>query len=419
MNLYRLILLISALALPLIFLIRRITGKDTNTSLKQRLGFAQPTRPVGPLIWLHAASLGELNTLSLLLAPLHEQKPDHQILVTVGNLIAYNRAQELNNKYIATAVAPLDYTGTLRRFLNHWRPEMLITLENEIWPNRLLSCKSRGIPVVFVNARMSERSHRSWQRRPEFATKIMDTIEHAFAQDTASFERLAALGLPAERLEMRGNLKQFQDGEPPAETAELAARFPREKTMAAASTHRGEDEVLIAAFLAARTVDPSRRLILVPRHVKRSKEVQRLLMDANLQFSRRSQRRLPRETDAVFLADTTGEMPLWYAGAALTFVAGSLTDVGGHTPYEPAAFGSAILHGGQYANFQDIYDELRQRGGSICADTAAQIAAAWDTLSVEGAAQAQAAKAKDILFTDTARAEILDPVITAISQRLG
>ncbi len=417
---YRGLMALAWLAVPVAFLLRLARGKDTAATFAARLGFAGTTAGTRPVIWLHAASVGEMNTLSLLIRPFLEAFPGHDLLVTVSNRIAFEKARGLAGERVHVAIAPLDFPSALRRFLKRWRPVLSLTLENEVYPLRMEALAKRGVAIVYVNARMSAKSHAAWARRPRFARRVFGHIRLCFAQDSASAERFADLGVAKPRIRMIGNLKRFQPAEAPdhPDLAAIRAVFPPERTLLVASTHRGEDEILIEAFRLARARTPGLRMILAPRHPARAGEIARLLEGAGLSFATRSKGERPGPEDDAYLADTVGEMALWYSLAATTFVAGTLVPVGGHTPYEPAGFGSAIIHGPMYSNFEEAYARLLAEKGSVQAENAEEIAAAWHSLLDPATRSAQVKAARKALFEGGDKARAIGEIIHEITALL-
>lgn len=414
---YRLLMMLAWLAVPFILVQRLITNKDSFKTFVARLGFTSENTANPRLIWLHAASLGEFNTLELLLPSLIRKFTNHDLLITVSNKIAFERAKQHRSSKIHVDIAPTDFGSVVKKFLNHWNPSCLITIENEVYPNRNVKCAQSGIPIIFVNARMSAKSFATWQKNPGLSQRVFSCIDYCFAQDQNAYTRFSDLGVPGERMEMLGNLKQFQEAIPADHADLLTIRklFPKQNTLCAASTHKGEDQIILDAFKIAKNAKPDLKLILVPRHANRAPEITTLIENAGLTCTVRSQNELPTTNTDIYLADTIGEMPLWYSSAAVTFVAGSLVPVGGHTPYEPAAYNSAIIHGSQYSNFQAIYEQLVSANGSIQADTAKDIASAWLRLLDPGAFKSQVIAAKNTLFDNNDKKAMLDTIVHKIA----
>lgn len=417
---YRLMMTLAWLAVPFIFLQRIITGKDSVETFKARLGFGTGHSTNPRLLWLHAASLGEFNTLELLLPALSDKFKEYDLLITVSNKITYEKAKALKSPTLHVDIAPVDFSSVVNRFLNHWKPACLITIENEVFPNRTVRCAQLNIPVVFINARMSEKSFNTWHKNARLSKRVFGCIDYCFAQDQNAFTRFSNLGVPDERMNLLGNLKQFQQAIPVdhPDLHQLRASFPPQNTLCAASTHKGEDQIILDAFKLVKDIRPDLKLILVPRHANRAAEIEALITKTRFSCAIRSQNELPIETDDIYLADTVGEMGLWYSSAAITFVAGSLVPVGGHTPYEPAAYGSAIIHGSQYSNFQAIYEQLVANKGALQADTAEDIAEAWLRLSDPHLRETQTDAAKKALFENSDKDQMIGKLVLKIASLL-
>lgn len=254
-------------------------------------------------------------------------------------------------------------------------------------------------------------------KNASLAKKVFGCIDYCFAQDQNSYDRFANLGVQSDNIDMLGNLKQFQHATPVdhPDLTHIRTAFPAHITLCAASTHKGEDQIIVDAFSMVKEVRPDAKLILVPRHANRTPEIEGIIDATRFACAVRSQNELPYESDDIYLADTVGEMKLWYSSASITFVAGSLVPVGGHTPYEPAAFGSAIIHGSQYSNFQAIYEQLVACNGSMQADTAEDIAAAWLRLLDPPLRDTQIAASKKALFQNSDKDKMLGTIVLKIA----
>ncbi len=388
MPLYR--LLISLLAPLLLVRLgwRVLRGRESRADLAERLGRGGGGRPGA--VWLHGASNGELASARPLVAALLTARGDLRLVVTANTVTGRDMVRGWGLDRVEARLAPLDLRPCLRRFRRAWRPALLVVLENELWPNRILTAAE---PVVCVGARMSARSFARWQRVPGLARALLGRVHLLFPQDSASARHFTALGLAAERLGPVGTLKaEVTAPEPDSQALEALSRvFARASTVLAASTHEGEEEIVLEAFAAARLARPGLTLILAPRHPARGAALAALLTARGLPFTRRSEGGAPGGGAAVYLADTLGEMALWYRLAGVTFVGGSLVPKGGHTPYEPAAAGSALVHGPHVANFAEVYGALDAKGGALTARDAKGLA---DCLAQLETAEAQAALAQ-------------------------
>ncbi|MBL3578521.1 glycosyltransferase N-terminal domain-containing protein [Rhodovulum visakhapatnamense] len=412
---YRLVLTLAAPGLAL-----RLLREGARA--RERLGLAGPRgalEPRAPTVWLHGASNGELASARPLIERLLVRRPDLMLVVTCNTLTGRALVAGWNLPRVAVRLAPYDYVWTLRRFAARWQPRALILIESELWPNRLCEMARQGRPVLVAGARLSARSAARWGRLPGLARRLTGAIRFLSAQDAGSRDRFAALGLPGNRIGPVIDLKAFAPAPAPDpdELARLAPCLPRERTVLAASTHEGEEVPVLAAFAARYRADPGARLILAPRHPRRAPEIAALIARAGLDHATRSKGETPGPARPVLLADTMGEMALWVALAGTSFVGGSLVPKGGHTPFEPAAGGSAILHGPHVANFADTYAKLDRAGAAIPVTGAEDLAAALAAL--DGPEQSRrAALAQRTIAALRAEAPGPDTLVDALDRLL-
>ena len=386
-------------------------GKEDPARLAERLGHPSLPRPAGPLVWLHGASVGEAVSLLPLVAALRAAAPETTLLVTSGTVTAAARLSGALPEGALHQYAPVDTAAAVRRFLSHWRPGLAVRVESELWPRTLVETARAGVPLALVNARLSARSAARWRRAPAMARRLLGLFARIETQDAETADRLAALGAARSRLSVGANLKSavaVPEADPQALAAARAAIGSRAVWLAA-STHAGE-EAAVAEAQAALPGAPL--LILAPRHPERGNEVAALLAARGLSVARRSRGETPGPETAVWLADTLGEMGLWYRLAAVVLVGGSLVDRGGHTPFEPAALGPAILHGPHVANFAPAYAALAAAGGARQVADADALAAALRGLLDDPAARARLAAAARAV-----RAE-MTPDLPALAARL-
>lgn len=321
--------------------------------LRARLGRAPaPTAP-RPHLWLHGASNGELISARPVVQALTEARPDLGLLITANNPTGVEMVRNWRLPGVTALPAPVDLSWVSRGLMRRWRVVAHVTLESELWPHRVLACPG---PVIVLGARMTKGTARGWARLPRLAQRVLARMAFVSAQDTATRDRLLALGLPESAAGPVTDLKSLY--RPPEMTpdAPLLAAFARSTTWLAASTHESEETVVLKAFALARRQEPALRLILAPRHVARGDAVATKIAATGLSMARRSKGEAP-EAD-VYLADTMGEMPLWYQLAGRVFIGGTLLSLGGHTPYEPAAFGCALQHGPDVVNHRAPFARL-------------------------------------------------------------
>ncbi len=364
-------------------------GKEVDARLPEREGIDPTKRPPGTLVWLHAASVGESVSVLPVLAAL----PAHvHVLLTTGTVtsatLLERRLPELGLAgRVHHRFAPLDVPAWVARFLDHWRPDAAGFVESEIWPNLLHACRARAIPTMLVNARISPRSFARWQRLPALARDLFGGFTLVHAQTPAVAERLRTLG--ATRVVEAGNLKFAADPLPcdAAELARLRALVAGRPLWLAASTNAGEEALLLPVHdsLAARF--PGLLTILVPRHPERGAEIAALA--APRPTTRRSQAEGPPPTPGLWVADTLGELGLFYRLVGHAFVGRSLVPLGGQNPIEPARLGCAVAVGPHVFNFAEAVEVLEAEGGLVrVAD--AEALTAWVATMIAEPARAAA-----------------------------
>lgn len=387
----------------------------TQPSMAQRLANTQqPTldRPV----WLHAASVGELASAQVVLS---ELRAHHPVLITTNSETGAALGRSLTQDDAAypamVQLAPLDMPQVLNRFLDHHQPRLYVTIEAEIWPNRSAALARRGVAQTMIGARISARSARRWGWLRGLIAPVLGRLTGFSAQDRDSETRLLALGAPPAARLPQVQLKLLA----PARIAAPADDPARDKTVLAASTHEGEDDIILTAFLAARTTHPDARLILAPRHPKRSDAIAARIA-AHGESVRRRASGDSGENASILLADTLGEMDRWYDAAGICIVAGSFGDAGGHTPWEPAAHRCAILHGPDIRNHAEGY-ALLQKAGACHAVSAGTLGAALASLLADPTqARAMGDGARKTLLANAGDAgPLLDHLLDAARQPLA
>ena len=369
MLIYRLIL---TLAAPVLLLLQGWQRGSFRLSLRESLGFMAPP-PQGPTFWLHGASNGEISSARWLVARLTADHPGLCILITSNTATARRMVQSWAMPTVIASYAPLDAWGATARVLDRWQPKALVSLEAELWPERLLTCARRGVPVAMIGARMSAKSHHRWRMLGFVIRPVLAQVTTVSAQDDSSRRRLANLGIPAPAICADFDLKAQAAREP---VAIWANRADRAGSLLAASTHDGEDEAILDAFIAAKTFT---HLILAPRHPSRAPAITALIAARSLTFAARSSGALPGP-EAVFLADTMGEMDLWYAQSGACIIGGTFARKGGHSPWDPVRYGCAILHGPSTENFATPFATLDAAQAAIALSSPMDLAKALQTL---------------------------------------
>jgi len=357
---------------PILLSRRARLGKEDESRGNERLARHLMPRPEGPIVWVHGASVGEcLAALPLIEALLAD--PARNVLVTSGTVTSSKLMEERLPPRAIHQFVPIDLPAAVARFLDHWKPDVGLFVDSDLWPNLIFEAKARGIGLALVNARMSERSFAGWRWAPKTAAALLSAFDLCLAQDDAIAQRFRLLGTP--HVETIGSLKA--DAPPlPADPQALAAlrqAIGTRPILLAAQTHPGEDETILPASDTLRRVFPDLLTVLVPRHVARGAEL--AMMSAMRQARRRSLGELPEATTAVYIADTMGELGLFYRLAPFAFVGGSLIRHGGQNPLEAARLGVAVMAGPHTFNFEGAYAAIFRAQGAGVVHSSAEIAA--------------------------------------------
>ncbi len=365
---------------PAWLMLRTQQGKEVAARRQERFGVASMARPAGRLVWVHAASVGETNAALPVIAAMREAREDLSFLLTTGTLTSASLAAARLGPRSLHQFVPLDSPKYARRFLDHWKPDLAVFTESEIWPNLILETADRSIPLALINARMSGRSFKRWRRNAGMAAILFSRFAIVLAQN----QRLARLFtlLGARRAIVSGNLK-IDSPPPPVDARELErlrSAIGQRPAFLAASTHPGEDEQIAHAHNLIAERHPSLLTIIVPRHPERGTTIANMLAARDLRSCRRSEGALPDANTQVYIADTIGELGTFYALVPIAFIGGSLIEHGGQNPIEAARHGAAILAGPHTQNFSDSYRALMHEGGARSVKDAAEIAAAADEL---------------------------------------
>ncbi len=348
---------------------RLLRGKEDPVRFNERLGQPGRPRPFGPLVWLHAASVGEsLSVLPLINAMLAE-RPALSVLMTTGSVSSARLMAERLPDRACHQYIPVDRVSFLERFLNHWRPGLVLWAESEFWPNTILEIRRRAIPLVLVNGRMSSRSFRRWQKWPREIGLVLAAFDLCLAQSTQDGHRLSTLGAP--RVACAGNLK-FAAPPLPADP-EILARLQDSLTgrlvWLAASTHAGEEAAVGRIHRRLVRLYPGLLTLIVPRHPFRGASIAAELAAAGLQVARRCAGETVQAGTDIYLADTLGELGLFFRLAPVVFMGKSLVPHGGQNPLEPACLGCTVLFGPHMDNFMDITTRMVAAGAArIVAD---------------------------------------------------
>jgi 3-deoxy-D-manno-octulosonic-acid transferase len=385
-------------------------GRENPERIEERLGMPGLERPMGALVWVHAASIGEFLTILSLIERIRARRI--AILVTTGTATSARLAAQRLPPGVLHQFVPLDLPSCVERFLDHWQPDLALLAESELWPNLICEGRRRGTPFVLVNGRVSDRSFGRWRLARRSAAALLQRIDLCLAQEEEDADRLERLG--AARVAITGNLK-FDLPAPPADPLALSIlqRAMRNRPVVlAASTHRGEEAMAIEAHLRLRRTSPDLLTIIVPRHPQRGGETVEIAEQMGAVPVMRSRGHLPDRGTEIYVADTIGELGLFYRVAPIVFMGGSLVRHGGQNPIEPAKLGCAILHGPHVSNFTSIYAELNRARGAATVTDAASLAKSLARLLEDSGLVARMAEAARA--TVDRRAGALDRTMAAI-----
>jgi 3-deoxy-D-manno-octulosonic-acid transferase len=342
-------------------------GKEDPARVGERRGMSADVRPHGPLVWIHGASVGEVLAAAALIERLREL--NLRILLTSGTvtsaaIVAKRFPPDVIHQYV-----PYDSPRYVTRFLDHWRPSLALFIESDLWPNLILASAARRLPMVLINGRMSHRSFPRWRRMSSTIEALLGRFDVCLAQSALDAERFATLG--SRNVVTTGNLK-LDVPAPPADPAKLERLMSVTRgrpVVVAASTHPGEEEQLVQAHRTLAGFFPSLLTIIVPRHPDRGAAIADLVAASGLYGALRSREELPISATDIYVADTMGELGLFYRLAPIVFMGGSLVEHGGQNPIEAVKLGASIVHGPHVFNFTDVYEALDAAGGARRVDT--------------------------------------------------
>lgn len=354
---HRIYILLGYLFLPLLWLFlqtRLIRKKEILARISERYGKPTLKRPKGPLLWLHGASVGESLSALPLLERLQKLYPDLNILVTSGTVSSSKILKKRLPPGIMHQFLPMDILIYVKRFLNHWKPNLVFWLESELWPNHLLNLKKQNIPVILVNARLSDTAYNKWSSYKFIISPLLNCFSLCLSSSQSVAKKLKMLG--KQEVKTPGNLK-YTAGPLPVDTESLAhmKRVLKGRPIwVASSTHPGEEKIFIETHKFLKKYIPNLLTIVIPRHPERRKEISEEIKNNNLNFALRSLDHDPCNQTDIYIADTLGELGLFFRLTNIVVLGGSFVPVGGHNPLEPAFFHNTIIWGPHMFNFLEI-----------------------------------------------------------------
>ncbi|MBD8881197.1 lipid IV(A) 3-deoxy-D-manno-octulosonic acid transferase [Rhodanobacter sp. 7MK24] len=336
----------------------------------ERFGFFKAPLNLRDSLWVHAVSVGEVNAAEPLIKALKRDYPDAPLVVTTVTPTGTARVRQLFGGSVFHVYLPYDLPYAVNRFLAGVRPRLALIVETEIWPNLYFACRRRGIPLMIVNARLSERSLRGYRPRPlrGMVRAALGCVDMVAAQSRTDAARYRLIGAPADRVMVCGNLKYDM---PVPQDAPVAGARLREHWGAsrpvwiAASTHEGEEQAVLEAHLAVLKGLPDALLLIAPRHPERFRPLENAVRSLGFAAGSYSVDGMPAPSHQVFVIDAMGQLMPFYAAAGLAFVGGSLVPIGGHNVLEPASLGTPVLVGPQTFNFEEITVSLIEEGGAL------------------------------------------------------
>lgn len=378
--LYKCLTQIGAPVIHLYLLKRRSEGREDAARFAERLGKPSKPRPLGRLVWCHAASVGEAVSLLIVIEKIGELYPDLKILITTGTVTSATMLEGRLPPNVIHQYMPVDRLPYVASFLKHWMPDFVVWIESELWPNMLSALRQRLIPVVLLNGRMSEKSFQNWYRAKSWAKELLGTFALTLTQTEDIRARFVALG--AKPVRTAGNLKYAAKPLPVDDTqlSDLQKAIGTRPCWLMASTHRGEEDMALIAHKALQKKWPNVLTIIVPRHAVRGDEIEHMILGHSLSVARRSKKQEISHDTSVYLADTMGELGLFYRLAPVTAIGGSFIPVGGHNPVEAAQLGCGIMFGPHMFNFTDIAQEFIQQQAALALKSGNEIAFTVDRL---------------------------------------
>jgi 3-deoxy-D-manno-octulosonic-acid transferase len=388
-------------------------GKEDPARRGERFGLASASRPPGPLAWIHAASVGESMSVLGLIDRLIAERPGLSLLMTTGTVAAARLMQQRLPEGVIHQFVPVDLPRAVERFLDHWRPDLALWVESELWPNLVLASRKRRIPLILLNARLSARSAARWRALPGLIRPILGAFSLSLAQDEAQAERFRRLG--ARRVISAGDLKAAAAplGADPSALASFRRQIDGRPCWVAASTHPAEEAIVAEAHAAIAKVHPGLLTIIAPRHPARGPAITAILERRGLRVSRRAARQSVAPDTDVYLADTMGELGLLFRLVGIAFIGGSLAAKGGHNPFEAARLDCAILHGPDMRNCATMAGGLDAAGAVVTVGNAAELAAAVSRLLADPRERATRAAAAARVAEESAG--VLDAVLDRLT----
>jgi len=360
LSLYRLLINLVLLISPLIIIFRLIKKKEDAYRFKEKFCFFDIKKVNGKLIWFHGSSVGEILSIIPLVEKLEKYKSINKILITSSTLSSSKVLNKFKFKKTIHQFFPIDTNFFSKKFLNYWKPSIVIFVESEIWPNMLTNIKKKSIPLLLLNARLTKKSYKRWKMISFFSKSLFNSFDKIYPQSHETKKYLKSLGI--KRMKLLGNLK-FSETKTQKNIDlhnKVKRIFKSRKLWCAVSTHNGEEEICAKAHKSLKKKYKNLLTIIIPRHIHRTDEVQQQIVDMGLKVQIHSEKsKIKKDTD-IYLVDTYGETKSFLKLCNAVFLGGSIVKHGGQNPLEAARFGCEILHGPNIQNFTEVYKLLQK-----------------------------------------------------------
>jgi len=357
---YQTIILIIIFFSPVIIIYRIIKNKEDKKRFKEKFCFFSKKKTGKKLVWFHGSSVGELMSIIPIINYYEKNNYFDQILITSSTLSSSKILQKFNFKKVIHQFYPIDFVFFSKKFLNYWKPNLIIFLESEIWPSMFLKIKKKKLPLILLNARISKSTFQRWNKVKKFSKSVFDNIHYAYPQNKETKIFLQKLGL--KKIKFLGNLKfiENKDDKQDKMNRTLYKELKNRKIFVAASTHNREEIFAAQTHILLKKKDKKTLTVIIPRHVDRTKDISSEIEKLNLKIAYHSLKRQNLRNIDIYIVDTFGESKKFYKLAKRVFLGGSIVNKGGQNPLEPARYGAKIFHGPYIDNFRDVYDFLGQ-----------------------------------------------------------
>jgi 3-deoxy-D-manno-octulosonic-acid transferase len=357
---YQFFISIILLFSPVIIIYRILKNKEDKFRVKEKFCFPSEKRGIGKLVWFHGSSVGEIMSIIPIIKKYDKDRTINKILITSSTLSSSKILKKIKFKKTTHQFYPIDHFFFSNKFLNHWKPNIAIFLESEIWPSMFKSINKKKIPLILLNARITKKTYNRWFKIKKFSNSIFSLIDKAYSQNSETNYYLKKLNVKS--IKSIGNLKFIENDNFETNQADkkLFSQFKRYKTFIAASTHDTEELFAAKTHIFLKKKNKNIITIIIPRHVSRVNQIISQINELGLNVISRSSNKKKLKNIDIFVVDTFGESKKFYKFATTVFLGGSIIKRGGQNPLEPARFGTKILHGPNIDNFKDVYKYLNQ-----------------------------------------------------------